>query len=85
MLPKKKMETLIGELKDVKREDLVSHVVNLKDVESGYQLKHYPERQAFWNACVQTRSLEPFVNALFDKYLGLVVGLKGREKYASLH
>lgn len=82
VLPKKKMETLISQLREVKREDLLSHVY--RDVGSGYHLKHYPERQAFWDACIQTRALDLFVNALFDEYLGLIVSLKGREKYASL-
>ena len=82
MLPKKKIKSLISELRNVKSEDLLSQVY--KDVGSGYHLKHYPERQAFWDVCVQTKALDPFVNTLFDKYLDLVVGLKGREKYASL-
>ena len=37
-----------------------------------------------WMSCMQAKALDPFVNTLFDKYLDLVVGLKGREKYASL-
>ena len=82
MLPKKKIKSLISELRNVKSEDLLSQVY--KDVGSGYHLKHYPERQAFWDVCMQTKALDPFVNTLFDKYLDLVVGLKGREKYASL-
>ena len=55
-----------------------------KDVGPGYHLKNYPERQAFWDVCMQTKALDPFVNTPFDKYLDLVVGFKGREKYASL-
>ena len=47
-------------------------------------MKHYPERQTFWDACIQTKALDSFVNALFDEYLGLVDGFKGREKYTSL-
>ena len=82
MLPKKKIKSLISELRNVKSEDLLSQVY--KDVGSGYHLNHYPERQAFWDVCMQTKALDPFVNTLFDKYLDLVVGLKGREKYASL-
>ena len=82
MLPKKKTKSLISELRNVKSEDLLSQVY--KDVGSGYHLKHYPERQAFWDVRVQTKALDPSVNTLFDKYLDLVVGLKGHEKYASL-
>ena len=71
MLPKKKIKSLISELRNVKSEDLLSQVY--KDVGSGYHLKHYPERQAFWDVCMQTKALDPFVNTLFDKYLDLVV------------
>ena len=82
MLPKKKIKSLISELRNVKSEDLLSQVY--KDVGSGYHLKHYLERQASLDVCMQAKALDPFVNTLFDKYLDLVVGLKGCEKYASL-
>jgi len=55
-----------------------------RNVGSGYLLKHYPERLTFWDARIQTQALDSFVNALFDEYLGLVDGFKGREKYTSL-
>ena len=38
MLPKKKIKSLISELRNVKSEDLLSQVY--KDVGSGYHLKH---------------------------------------------
>ena len=76
------MKTLISKLREVKHEDVLSYVH--RNVGSGYLLKHYPERQTFWDACIQTKALDSFVNALFDKYLGLVDRLKGRDKYTSL-
>ena len=66
------MKTLISKLREVKHEDVLSYVH--RNVGSGYLLKHYPERQTFWDACIQTKALDSFVNALFDKYLGLVDG-----------
>jgi len=76
------MKTLISKLREVKCKDVYSYVY--RNVGSGYHLKHYPERQTFWDACIQARALDSFVNVLFDKYLGLVDGLKGHERYTSL-
>jgi len=76
------MKTLISKLREVKHEDVLSYVY--RNLGSGNLLKHYPERQPFWDACIQTKALDSFVNDLFDKYLGLVDGLKGHDKYTSL-
>jgi len=82
MIPREKMKTLISKLCEVKCEDVYSYMY--RNVGSGYHLKHYPERQIFWDACIQTKALDSFVNAFFDEYLVLVDGLKGHEKYTSL-
>ena len=73
------MKTLISKLREVKCEDVLSYMY--RNVGSGYHLKHCPERQTFWDACIQTKALDSFVNALFDEYLGLVDGLKSTLVY----
>jgi len=55
-----------------------------KEVNSGYHLKHFPERLAFWKECVETGAIEAFTLTLFDHYLKLLRTLKGQEKYSSL-
>jgi len=76
------MKTLISKMCEVKCEDVLSYVN--RNVGSGYHLKHYQERQTFWDACIQTKVLDSFVNALFVEYLGLVDRLKGCKKHTSL-
>ena len=82
VLPKKKLKSLIERLSGTDRAKLMDFV--RKEVDSGYHLKHFPERLAFWKACVETGAIEAFTLALFDHYLKLLRTLKGREKYSSL-
>ena len=82
VLPKKKLKSLIERLLGADRAKLKEFVT--KEMDSGHHLKCFPERQAFWKACVETGAMEAFILALFDQYLKLLRTLKGREKYSSL-
>ena len=70
MLPKKKLKSLIERLREADRAKLQDFV---KEIESGYHLKYFPERQEFWQAFVGTGSQSAFVVTLFENYLGTYV------------
>ena len=82
MLPKKKLKSLIERLREADRAKLQDFVK--KEIESGYNLKHFPERQEFWQAFVGAGAQSAFVVTLFENYLKLLGTLKGREKFSTL-
>ena len=78
MLPKKKLKSLIERLREADRAKLQDFV---KEIESGYHLKHFPERQEFWQAFVGAGAQSAFVVTLFENYLKLLGMLKSSLLY----
>ena len=83
MLPKKKLKSLIERLRKADRSKLQDFVK--KEMDSGYHLQHFPERQEFWQAFVEAGALSAFIVTLFENYLKFLCTLKGREKYSILY
>ena len=79
VLPKKKQNSLIKTLAGADRAKLMEVV--RKVMNSGHQLKCFPERQAFGKCqCVETGAMEAFILALFDEYLEVASLTEGTGK-----
>ena len=81
VLKKQQLKCLIEELGKVESKQIVDCVV--EEVSKGHHLKHFPERQLFWNNCCKNATLKQFVSELHQLYIRLVNDAIGRSKYAS--
>ena len=82
ILSKRKVEELIKILEAVDSSEIVEAVI--RDVGVGHHLIVFPDRSAFWGACIENQEFKTFVSVVFREYISLVHQCcKGREKYAN--
>ena len=81
VLKKKQIKDIVADLEALKSKEVLEKVKT--EVSAGYHLQFFPERRAFWDACIRNQALDGFVDALFKQYAALLGQcFQGREKYA---